>query len=73
MRKAYVLKRLTGQVKRFAALMLITLLAVGNVFADYDGTGVFTKINSVDELTTGYYVITNQTGDFAMQNQVSTS
>ena len=73
MRKAYVLKRLTGQVKRFAALMLITLLAVGNAFADYDGTGVFTKINSADELTTGYYVITNQTGDFAMQNQVSTS
>ena len=34
MRKAYILKRLTGQVKRLAALMLITLLAVGNVFAD---------------------------------------
>ena len=73
MRKAYVLKRLTGQVKRFAAFMLITLLAVGNAFADYDGTGVFTKINSADELTTGYYVITNQTGEFAMQNQVSTT
>ena len=34
MRKAYNLKRLTGQVKRFAAFMLITLMAVGNVFAD---------------------------------------
>lgn len=34
MRKAYILKRLTGQVKRLAALMLITLMAVGNVFAD---------------------------------------
>jgi hypothetical protein len=73
MRKVYTFKRLTGQVKRFAAFMLITLLAVGNAFADYDGTGLFTKINSVDELTTGYYVITNQTGEFAMQNQVSTS
>ena len=34
MRKAYILKRLTKQVKRFAALMLIVLMAVGNVFAD---------------------------------------
>ena len=34
MRKAYILKRLTKQVKHFAAFMLITLLAVGNVFAD---------------------------------------
>ena len=34
MRKAYILKRLTKQVKRFAALMLITVMAVGNVFAD---------------------------------------
>lgn len=34
MRKAYIFERLTGQVKRLAALMLITLMAVGNVFAD---------------------------------------
>ena len=34
MRKAYNLKRLTGQVRSLAAFMLITLLAVGNVFAE---------------------------------------
>ena len=34
MRKAYSLKKLTGQVRSFAALMLITLLAVGNAFAE---------------------------------------
>ena len=42
MRKAYILKRLTGQVKRFAAFMLITLMAVGNVFAD-EVTYVFSQ------------------------------
>lgn len=68
MEKVYSLKRLTGQVKRFAALVLVTLLAVGNVFAQYDGTGTFTKINSQDELTTGYYVITDVDGEFAMSN-----
>ena len=68
MEKVYSLKRLTGQVKRFAALMLMVLMAVGNVFAQYDGTGQFTKINSPEELTTGYYVITDPTGAFAMEN-----
>ena len=73
MRKVYIFERLTGQVKRFAAFMLITLLAVGNAFADYDGTGLFTKINSLDELTTGYYVVTNQDGEYAMSNQLPTT
>lgn len=68
MRKAYIFERLTGQVKRLAALMLITLMAVGNLFAQYSGEGVFTKINSQDELTTGYYVITEKTGSKAMLN-----
>ena len=34
MRKVYIFERLTKQVKRLAALMLIVLMAVGNVFAD---------------------------------------
>lgn len=68
MEKVYSLKRLTGQVKRFAVLMLMVLMAVSNVFAQYDGTGQFTKINSPEELTTGYYVITDPTGAFAMMN-----
>ena len=42
MRKAYTLERLTKQVKHFAALMLITLLAVGNVFAQ-EVTYVFSE------------------------------
>lgn len=71
MRKVYVFKRLTGQVKRLAALTLITLMAVGNLFAEYDGTGTFTKINSANELVTGYYVVANQAGEFAMNNVVT--
>ncbi len=42
MRKAYILKRLTGQVKRLAAFMLITLMAVGNAFAE-EVTFVFSE------------------------------
>ena len=42
MEKVYSLKRLTGQVKRFAVLVLVTLLAVGNVFAD-EVTYVFSQ------------------------------
>ena len=34
MRKAYIFKRLTETVKHFVALMLIMLLAAGNLFAD---------------------------------------
>ena len=34
MRKAYIFKRLTETVKHFAVLMLITLMAAGNLFAD---------------------------------------
>ena len=68
MRKSYGFKKLGRQVQRLAAIMLVTLMAVGNVFAEYDGTGLFTKINSTDELTTGYYVVTDETGTFAMLN-----
>ena len=73
MRKSYSFKKLGLKIQRLAAIMLVTLMAVGNAFADYDGTGLFTKINSLDELTTGYYVVTDPTGAFAMQNQLSTS
>lgn len=71
MRKSYNFKRLGRQVQRLAAIMLVTLMAVGNVFAQYNGTGTFTKVNSADELTSGYYVITNQTGEHAMKNTAS--
>ena len=34
MGKVYTFKRLTNQVKHFAVLMLIMLMAVGNLFAE---------------------------------------
>src|SRR5690606_597718 len=34
----------------------------------YDGIGVFEKITSISDLTDGYYVITNETDAFAMNN-----
>lgn len=42
MRKVYIFERLTKQVKRLAALMLIVLMAVGNVFAE-EVTYVFSE------------------------------
>lgn len=70
MRKSYSFKKLGSRIQRLAAIMLITLMAVGNAFAQYDGTGLFTKINSMDELTSGYYVVTGtgDNGDLAMLN-----
>lgn len=38
----------------------------------YDGTGTFLKITSVDDLTDGYYVITNEADAFAMNNTHTT-
>lgn len=54
MRKAYILKRLTGQVKRLAAFMLITLMAVGNAFAE-EVTFVFSEqgYENATELVSG--------------------
>ncbi len=54
MRKTYILKRLTGQVKRLAAFMLITLMAVGNAFAE-EVTFVFSEqgYENATELVSG--------------------
>ena len=54
MRKAYIFKRLTGQVKRLAAFMLITLMAVGNAFAE-EVTFVFSEqgYENATELVSG--------------------
>ena len=73
MRKSYSFKKLGLKIQRLAAIMLVTLMAVGNVFAEYDGTGLFTQINSLDELTSGYYVVTGteENGDYAMLNTAS--
>ncbi len=71
MGKVYIFSRLTDKVRSIAALLLIMAVAVGSVFAQYDGTGTFTKITSVDELTTGYYVVANQGGEFAMTSEVN--
>ena len=38
----------------------------------YTGIGVFQKITSVDELSDGYYVVTNETDAFAMNNTHTT-
>jgi len=45
-------------------MLLLPLVSVGQ----YSGTGTFTKITSLAELTDGYYVITNETDAFAMNN-----
>lgn len=70
MKKFDFLKTLPRMVKSLTVLMLTMLMTVSALFAQYSGTGTFVKINSLDELTTGYYVVTNQTGIFSMQNVV---
>lgn len=58
MRKVYTFKRLTGQVKRFAAFMLITLLAVGYVSAD-EVTYVFSQAGFTNAQELGSGTINN--------------
>ena len=45
------------------AILLVALLCGTSAWAD-----TYTKINSIDELTDGKYVIANETGEFAMVN-----
>lgn len=68
MKKFDTFKTLAQGVKSFVAMLVITLMAVGNVFAQYAGVGTFEKISTLSELTTGYYVIANQGDQFAMLN-----
>ncbi|MBO4488748.1 MAG: fibronectin type III domain-containing protein [Bacteroidales bacterium] len=71
MKKFDLLKTLPTKVKGCIVLMLTMLMAVTSVFAQYTGTGTFAPITSLDDLTSGYYVITNQTGAYAMLNENS--
>jgi hypothetical protein len=50
------------------ALAVGLMLTTGNVWGQYSGTGTFTKITSIGDLTDGYYVITNESDQFAMNN-----
>lgn len=51
-----------------SVIVLLLLLCSGKGWGQYTGTGTFTKITSVDDLTDGYYVITNETDAFVMTN-----
>lgn len=51
--------------------VFLTFLFVNFSYAQYSGTGTFTRITSSAELTDGYYVITNLAGSKAMSNQTS--
>lgn len=53
----------------FKTLILALALLVGNAaWGQYSGTGTFSKITSLSELTNGYYVIVNSGDGFAMNN-----
>lgn len=57
------------------SLLLAIGLLAGNIgaWAQYSGTGTFTKITSIDQLTDGYYVIVNSGDAFAMNNTNTSS
>jgi autotransporter-associated beta strand protein len=44
-------------IRHITVLCVLFLLATGNAQAQYSGTGVFTKITTLAELTDGYYVV----------------
>lgn len=53
---------------KLIGFLLIMLLMVGKSWGQYAGTGTFTKITSIADLTDGYYVIVNSGDGFAMNN-----
>lgn len=58
-------------MKKIITLLFTTLMFFGlsgNVLGQYDGTGLFTEITSIGELTDGYYVVASADGEFAMNN-----
>lgn len=58
------------KILQFTLLSLVMTLGFSTeAWGQYLGSGTFTKINSLAELTDGYYVITNNTNAFAMSNQ----
>ncbi|MCK9453047.1 MAG: fibronectin type III domain-containing protein [Bacteroidales bacterium] len=52
----------------FTSLLAFMLLISVRGWGQYAGTGTFTKITSVEELTDGYYVILNEADEFLMTN-----
>lgn len=50
------------------ALAVGLMLFTGNVWGQYSGTGTFTKITSIGDLTDGYYVIAEANDEYAMNN-----
>ena len=60
MKKITLLKTLT--------IALLLVMGVGNAWGQYSGSGTFTKITAIGDLTDGYYVITNENDQFAMNN-----
>jgi hypothetical protein len=49
-------------------LLILSLFCSFISWGQYSGSGTFTKINSLAELTDGYYVITNEADAFLMTN-----
>ncbi len=57
---------------KFLGILLLVLLVSGKSWGQYSGTGTFTKITSLSDLTDGYYVIAYGT-TYAMNNTNTSS
>ncbi|MFA5556161.1 MAG: chitobiase/beta-hexosaminidase C-terminal domain-containing protein [Flavobacteriaceae bacterium] len=66
--KAFYLK----QFFRSSVMTLFLCFGLTSGWAQYTGVGTFTKVTSEAELTDGYYVVTNETDAFAMNNTHTT-
>src|SRR5690554_3547572 len=55
-----------------SSLMVLFLCLGLSSWGQYTGVGTFTKVTSEAELTDGYYVVTNETDAFAMNNTHTT-
>nr|WP_297309123.1 hypothetical protein [uncultured Flavobacterium sp.] len=58
-------------MKKIYTLLALAITSFG--FAQYNGTGNFSLVNEINNLTDGYYVITNETSQFLMTSTVTTT
>jgi len=53
---------------KWVLIVLVVFSGIGSSYGQYSGSGTFTKITALDQLTDGYYVVVNSGDGFAMNN-----
>ena len=67
-RLSWQIKKISPMIKKYPLVLVAIFCFVLSGFGQYSGTGTFTKITSLTDLTDGYYVVAEDEEGFAMNN-----